>query len=90
MDVMRLLIPKFRTASLAAMLVLASCGSAQDQKRGGSGGSDGPITVGYVIVQRGSAPIQQDLPARVNAYQVSEVRPQVNGVILRRLASSVS
>ena len=82
---MRLLIPKFRTASLAAMLVLASCGSAQDQKRGGSGGSDGPITVGYVIVQRGSAPIQQDLPARVNAYQVSEVRPQVNGVILRRL-----
>ncbi len=77
---MRLLIPKFRTASLAAMLMLAGCGSQEQTK-----GSDGPITVGYVIVQRGSAPIQQDLPARVNAYQVSEVRPQVNGVILRRL-----
>ena len=85
MDVLRPFKPHLGTASLAAMLVLAGCGSAQEQTRGGRGGSDGPITVGYVIVQQGSAPIQQDLPARVNAYQVSEVRPQVNGVILRRL-----
>jgi membrane fusion protein (multidrug efflux system) len=66
------------------MLLLAACGSAKEQAPGGRGGPQGPITVGYVIVQRGSAPIQQELPARVNAYQVSEVRPQVNGVILRR------
>jgi membrane fusion protein (multidrug efflux system) len=38
-----------------------------------------------VIVQQGSAPIEQELPGRVAAYQVSEVRPQVSGVILRRL-----
>jgi membrane fusion protein (multidrug efflux system) len=43
------------------------------------------MTVGYVIVQQGSAPLVQNLPARVNAYQVSDVRPQVNGVIQRRL-----
>src|SRR5206468_8754932 len=49
------------------------------------GGAMGPITVGYVVVQQGSAPIVQDLPGRVSAYQVSEVRPQVSGVILRRL-----
>lgn len=65
------------------MVLLAGCGSAQEQTRGG--GPQGPVSVGYVIVQPGSAPIQQDLPARVTAYQVSEVRPQVNGVILRRL-----
>jgi membrane fusion protein (multidrug efflux system) len=41
--------------------------------------------VGYVVVQQGSAPIQQELPGRVAAYQVSDVRPQVSGVILRRL-----
>jgi membrane fusion protein, multidrug efflux system len=74
-----------RAASLAAMLLLAGCGSGADPGRGGRGaGQQGPFTVGYVIVQRGSAPIQQDLPARINAYQVSDVRPQVNGVILRR------
>ena len=45
----------------------------------------GPITVGYVVVQQGSAPIQQELPGRVSAYQVSQVRPQVSGVITQRL-----
>ena len=30
-------------------------------------------------------PIEEDLPARVAAHQISEVRPQVSGVILRRL-----
>jgi membrane fusion protein (multidrug efflux system) len=45
----------------------------------------GPATVGYVVVQQGSAPIVQDLPGRVSAYQVSDVRPQVSGVIQRRL-----
>jgi membrane fusion protein (multidrug efflux system) len=38
-----------------------------------------------VVVQQGSAPLQQELPGRVAAFQVSEVRPQVSGVILRRL-----
>jgi len=69
-----------------AALLLASCGSAQDpQSRGGRGGRGGPTTVGYVVIQQGSAPLEQELPGRVAAYQVSEVRPQVSGVILRRL-----
>ena len=75
-------------SGFAAMLLLASCGSSDPQAgggRGGQGGPQGPAQVGYVVIQQGSAPIQQNLPARVNAYQVSEVRPQVNGVILRRL-----
>jgi membrane fusion protein (multidrug efflux system) len=38
-----------------------------------------------VVVQQGSAPLQQVLPARVAAFQVSDVRPQVSGVIQRRL-----
>ena len=45
----------------------------------------GPTQVGYVVVQQGSAPIEQELPGRVAAYQVSDVRPQVSGVIQRRL-----
>jgi membrane fusion protein (multidrug efflux system) len=72
-----------------AMLLLAACGSGDGagQKAGGRGGrgAGGPATVGYVVVQQGSAPIQQELPGRVAAYQVSDVRPQVSGVIQRRL-----
>ena len=74
--------------SVAAALLLASCGSSDDGQAngpGGRGGRGGPTQVGFVVVQPGSAPIQQQLPGRVAAYQVSEVRPQVSGVILRRL-----
>jgi membrane fusion protein (multidrug efflux system) len=70
------------TAALVAGLMVASCGRGADEEGGGRGG---PTQVGYVVVQQGSAPIQQQLPGRVAAYQVSEVRPQVSGVILKRL-----
>jgi membrane fusion protein (multidrug efflux system) len=74
-------------AALAALLLLAGCGSSADgpQGPGGRGGQRGPATVGFVVVQQGSAPLQQELPGRVAAFQVSEVRPQVSGVILKRL-----
>jgi membrane fusion protein, multidrug efflux system len=74
---------------LAMILLLAACGSSGNENatggRGGRGGAMGPIQVGYVVVQQGSAPIVQNLPGRVTAFQVSDVRPQVNGVILRRM-----
>jgi membrane fusion protein (multidrug efflux system) len=76
--------------SLPALAVLAlllgACGSS-DPSAGGPGarGRGGPAQVGFVVVQQGSAPIQQELPGRVSAYQVSDVRPQVSGVILKRL-----
>jgi membrane fusion protein (multidrug efflux system) len=86
MNARRLLAHRFGALSFAAMLALSACGgSSGDQTRGGRGGRpDGPITVGYVVIQRGSSPIEQELPARVNAYQVADVRPQVNGVIQKR------
>lgn len=75
------------------MLLLAACGSGgsnpdgagSGRGHGGRGAFGGTPTVGYVVVQQGSAPLQQELPGRVAAYQVSDVRPQVSGVILRRL-----
>ncbi len=72
------------TAFIAAALALAACGSGES-KEDPRGGLKGAITVGYVVVQQGNAPIVQDLPGRVSAYQVSAVRPQVSGVILKRL-----
>jgi len=79
-------------AAAAVALLLTACGSSgADDKaggqggRGGRGGANGPVTVGYVVIQQGSAPLEQQLPGRVAAYQISEVRPQVNGVVQRRL-----
>src|SRR5438270_5523139 len=77
-------------AILTAMLLLAACGGGgpagqQAGGRGGRSGPGGPTTVGFVVVRQGSAPLQQELPGRVSAFQVSDVRPQVSGVIQRRL-----
>lgn len=83
-----------RTVAFALPLVLlAACSdrsSGADPRGGaggrhGAGGPKGPVTVGYVVVEQGSAPIYTELPGRVSAYQISEVRPQANGVIQRRL-----
>jgi membrane fusion protein (multidrug efflux system) len=72
--------------SVFGAFLLAACSSGDEaQGAGGRGGPKGPIQVGYVVVQQGSAPIQHELPARISAFQVSEVRPQVSGVIQRRL-----
>ena len=74
--------------AIAGALLLAACGSGDAESSagpGGPGGRGGPTTVGYVIVRQGSAPLVQTLPGRVSAYQVSDVRPQVSGVIQRRL-----
>jgi membrane fusion protein, multidrug efflux system len=85
------LLRAFGTSALvAASLTLAACGNASSSKDAGPGGRGrggpkGPPTVGYVVIQQGSAPLEQHLPGRVAAYQISDVRPQVNGVILRRL-----
>ncbi len=80
------------TAVLAAVLLLNACGSSDTKTNsrmgsatGGRGGAHGEVTVGYVVIQQGSAPIFTELPGRVSAYQISDVRPQVNGVILHRL-----
>ena len=45
----------------------------------------GPPKVSVVTLRTQSVPIVTDLPGRVNAYRTADVRPQVNGIILRRL-----
>ncbi len=77
-----------KPASLIGLaLLLAACSGGQnaDSPHGRGAGRGGPTTVGYVVVQQGSAPIEQQLPGRIAAYQISDVRPQVSGVIRQRL-----
>lgn len=72
-----------QATATALLLLLSACGSGDAQ--GGPGGRNGPVEVGYVVIQPSSVPVEQSLPGRVAAFQISEVRPQVSGVIQRRL-----
>ena len=74
-------------ALVAAALALSACSSSDPQAqggRGGRGGQRGPVTVGYVVVQPTSVPLQTTLGGRTVAFETSEVRPQVNGLIRAR------
>ena len=44
----------------------------------------GPPQVGYVVVQPGPVPMSISLGGRTVAFETSEVRPQVNGIIRQR------
>ncbi len=44
-----------------------------------------PPKVSVVTLQARSVPIVTELPGRIAAYRVADVRPQVNGIILKRL-----
>ncbi len=75
----------FRRSSLtilATALLLASCGSGGQTAR--KKGPSGPPQVGYVVVQPTSVPLTAELSGRVTAYQMSEVRPQVAGIVRKR------
>lgn len=65
--------------ALALVLLLAACGAAKETKKP-------PRTpeVGYVVMTTQTVPLQIELAGRTTAYETSEVRPQVAGVIKAR------
>ncbi len=74
----------FRTMAMAAVLLAAvACGEPTE-----SPSLPGPsprTEVGVVTVQLRRLVIEDELLGRTSAYRVAEVRPQVNGIILKRL-----
>jgi membrane fusion protein (multidrug efflux system) len=77
---------KLRIALPAVLLTLSACGggggdSAQQQGQA----PQGPPQVGVVQVQQQPVTLTTVLPGRTTAYETSDVRPQVNGLILARL-----
>jgi membrane fusion protein, multidrug efflux system len=69
-------------ALAAAALLLTSCsGSGNSAQKKGQGG---PAQVGFVVVQPSNVPLVTELSGRVTAFQTSEVRPQVAGIVQRR------
>ncbi|HWJ69419.1 MAG TPA: efflux RND transporter periplasmic adaptor subunit [Sphingobium sp.] len=71
-------------AALLTALFLAGCG-AQSDGGGRAAAGDGPTQVGYVVLQAQDVPLVTELAGRTSAYRASDVRPQISGVIRRRL-----
>ena len=78
---MRTIRNSVRLALPAAVLFLAGC--SQSEAENGRG-QRGPAQVGFVVAQPTSVPVQSLLGGRTVAFETSEVRPQVNGLIRRR------
>ncbi len=67
---------------ILAGLLLTGCGRSS-QGSGPQGG--GAPEVGVVVMKEERVAIATELPGRTSAYLVAEVRPQVNGIIKKRL-----
>lgn len=67
---------------LLAGMTAAGCGKG---KQTGQMPPAGPPEVGVITVQPQRASITTELPGRTSAFLVAEVRPQVNGIIQKRV-----
>jgi membrane fusion protein (multidrug efflux system) len=68
-----------RPFALVGLLALAGCGEAKKEAA-----TPPAPEVGVLFLKTREAPVSTVLPGRVNAYQVSEVRPQVTGILQKR------
>ncbi|HET6419341.1 MAG TPA: efflux RND transporter periplasmic adaptor subunit [Geobacteraceae bacterium] len=68
--------------ALAASLLASGCGK---QQASASLQPAGPPEVGVVVVKPQNVILTTELPGRTSAYLVAEVRPQVGGIIQKRL-----
>ncbi len=67
---------------LAAVAVLSGC---QDEQAAAPAGAQQAPQVGIVTLEAESFALTTELPGRAQAYRVAEVRPQVDGIIQKRL-----
>lgn len=65
---------------MLASLALAACG-----QNSGQHATPGPLSVGYITVQPQPYTLVTELPGRTSPYRIAEVRPQVTGIIEKRL-----
>src|SRR3546814_15932773 len=67
--------------ALAALGAVTACQHSDDQN------SPGPSEVSVVTLTAAPANLVTELPGRTNAFMMSDVRPQLGGIVLRRLTS---
>ena len=68
--------------SLALVVVLSGC---HGNSGAGAGGARPPAEVGVVSLKPEPVTLTTELPGRTSPYRIADVRPQVNGVLQKRL-----
>lgn len=76
------LTPLAAVLMLSGGLILAGCDNNSDKQQAGA--QQSAPEVGIVTLKAQPFNVTTDLPGRTNAYRISEVRPQVGGIILKR------
>jgi len=74
----RLAVPAL-VLGLASSLVLAGCNRSQQQPQ------MPPANVGFITVAEQPVALTVELPGRTNPFAVSEIRPQISGIVKKRL-----
>ncbi len=74
-------------STLAASVALAGCNKKEDAAAASGAGAQQmpPPEVTVMVVQKQTVEQTMDLAGRTSAYQISEVRPQVSGIVQKRL-----
>jgi len=70
--------PDLRLVLIALCFALPGCRDDKPEPE------TGPPEVSIVTLQTEAVPLSTELPGRTSPYAISEVRPQINGLILRR------
>lgn len=71
-------------AAVAAAALLGACGNGGGGAPGGAPQAAGPAAVEVLVVQPRPLAITQELPGRIAAARVAEVRARVAGIVLKR------
>ena len=66
-------------------VLLAACGKGSDGKGPGAGGAPPPAEVGVVTVTLGDVGLVTELPGRLEASRVAQVRARAAGILQKRL-----
>ena len=72
----------FLVLVLAAGLLLGAC---KDSKQGPPPSAAGPVEVDALTLASQKVHLSVELPGRTAAYRIAEVRPQVSGIVQKRL-----
>ncbi|HEV7402346.1 MAG TPA: efflux RND transporter periplasmic adaptor subunit [Chthoniobacteraceae bacterium] len=72
-------------AALPVVLAAALVAGCHKKDADGPGGPGGPMEVSVLTIAPAPVTLTQDLPGRISAFRVAEVRARVDGIVLKRL-----
>lgn len=79
--------PLLLALALSGALVACSDKAAAPGAGGSNGGAGGgePVKVGVITLQTQAQTLSSTLPGRTSAFMSAEIRPQINGIVQKRL-----